>query len=79
MILAEEVKDITSRHLLSKGQTISSKHVLHSISAGIMLIDAETHRVMEVNSQAEMLIGLPSHKITGRECHSFFTSCEKVK
>ncbi len=45
--------------------------IFNSVLAGIVLIDAETQRIVEVNSKAGELIGGPINKILGSECMKF--------
>jgi PAS domain S-box-containing protein len=45
--------------------------VFHSIISGIILIDAETHMIVDANQIAEELIGLPKEKIIGNICHNY--------
>jgi PAS domain S-box-containing protein len=42
-----------------------------SVRAGILVIDAETLRIVEVNPTASTLIGLPADEICGRHCRDF--------
>ena len=53
--------------------------VLANIISGILVIDARTHMIVDVNPAAEDLIGLPKEKIVGRECHDFVCPAEKGK
>ncbi len=45
--------------------------IVDHVQAGIILVDAETHRILEVNPVAARWIGLPAGSIVGRVCHSF--------
>ena len=47
------------------------KTLYDSVQAGVLLIDAETHTVVDANPVAVSLIGLPKEKIIGSVCHSF--------
>ncbi len=53
--------------------------LLNSMLTGILVIDAETHRIVDVNSTALSMIGLPKEQVVGRVCHKFVcpTECEK--
>ena len=70
----ELFETIQSERILKKSKEYTDT-ILRSIPAGIMIIDADTHRIMEVNPQAEALIGLPSGKIVGEDCYGCFSSC----
>ena len=45
--------------------------IFDHVQAGIILVDAETRRILEVNSVAALWIGLPAGSIAGRICHAF--------
>lgn len=43
--------------------------VFDSVQVGILLIDAKTRKIVEINPAALKLIELPREKILGKECH----------
>ncbi|MBN1514320.1 MAG: response regulator [Phycisphaerae bacterium] len=45
--------------------------ILDTVQAGIVVIDAETHTIIEANPAALRLIGAPKEKVLGRVCHGF--------
>ena len=45
--------------------------LLHAMPQAILVIEAKTHRIVDANPQACLLIGLPPDRIVGRRCHSF--------
>jgi len=47
------------------------RRILATVQAGIVIIDAETHRITDVNPVAEELIGVPREEIVGKICHQF--------
>ena len=47
------------------------QNVLDSLPVGVVLIDAETRRVRDVNPAAAQMIGRPAEAVTGRVCHDF--------
>jgi two-component system, LuxR family, sensor kinase FixL len=53
--------------------------VVNSILAGVVIIDADTHRIVDVNPQAAAMIGLPPDQIVGRVCHNFISQTEVGK
>ena len=53
------------------------KIILDSIQSGIVIIDAETHRIIEVNHIAVKMIGAPEEKIIGAICHKYICPAEK--
>jgi len=53
--------------------------VLANILSGILIIDSQTHKIIDVNPAAEDIIGLPKKELVGRECHEFICPAEKGK
>jgi PAS domain S-box-containing protein len=53
--------------------------VLDSVQAGIVTIDAESHRIIDVNPVAAKMIGLPKQQIIGHVCHKFICPAEQGK
>jgi len=47
------------------------RRIFDSVQAGIVIIDAETHRITDVNPVAEGLIGAPREEIIGKICHQY--------
>jgi two-component system, LuxR family, sensor kinase FixL len=45
--------------------------VLNSILTGVLILDAHSHRIMDVNPHAVEIIGLPKEQILGKVCHQF--------
>lgn len=45
--------------------------ILYSLPYGIMIVDAETHTILDVNPQTMVLIGKSLDQIVGKPCHSF--------
>ncbi|MGO9950733.1 MAG: PAS domain S-box protein [Dissulfurispiraceae bacterium] len=53
--------------------------ILEAVQAGIILIDAETHAIVDVNSVAANLIGKPKESIIGSICHNYICPAEVGK
>ena len=53
--------------------------ILEAVQAGIILIDAETHTIVDVNSVAAKLIGKPKENIIGSICHHYICPAELGK
>jgi two-component system, cell cycle sensor histidine kinase and response regulator CckA len=53
--------------------------ILESVQAGIVIIDADTHTIVDVNKIAADLIGNPKEMIIGSICHSYICPAEKDK
>jgi PAS domain S-box-containing protein len=64
--------DRALKESLEWNQTIFS-----SIQSGIVVIDAEAHRIVDVNPAAVDMIGLPREAIIGQACHNFICPSQK--
>ncbi|MEN6372701.1 MAG: ATP-binding protein [Armatimonadota bacterium] len=53
--------------------------ILNSIQTAVITIDAETHRIVDVNPAAVEMIQTPIESIIGSECHKFICPAEKGK
>jgi PAS domain S-box-containing protein len=51
--------------------------ILNSILTGVLLIDAESHEIIDANPLAAELIGLPKEKIVGKVCHELICPVEQ--
>jgi PAS domain S-box-containing protein len=47
------------------------KCIFSSVKAGILVIDATTQRILDINPAAAELIGLPRDQILGKDSHTF--------
>lgn len=45
--------------------------LLDSLQAGVLLIDPETHRIVDANAYATNMIGRPKEDLIGHICHSY--------
>ncbi len=73
------VQDITERKSAEEAVRRSEQEiqrVLDSIVAGVFLIDAETHTILDVNESAARQVRLPKSEIVGKSCHRFIRPCE---
>jgi PAS domain S-box-containing protein len=55
------------------------KVILDSVQTGVVIIDPETHRIVDANPVALRLIGLPREGVVGEECYKFICPAEKEK
>lgn len=53
--------------------------IISNIISGVILVDAETHQIVDANPVAEKLIGLPKEKIVGNVCHNFICTAQMGK
>ncbi len=67
--MAKELEEIETR----------SRAILKAVQAGIMIIDPETHTIVDANKAALDMIGLPLKGVVGRKCHSFTCPAEEGK
>ncbi len=52
------------------------ERILFSLPTGIVLIDSETHEIIDANQKAVSMIGAPKSRIIGANCQQFFFSGE---
>jgi PAS domain S-box-containing protein len=76
------VRDITERKHAEKELAESKEYlarIFSSIKSGIMVIDAETHTIVNVNTAAAEMIGLDETEIIDKVCHQYIcpTLCGK--
>ena len=45
--------------------------ILESVQTGVMIVDPESHVILEVNRELAEMVGLPAHQIEGSVCHKF--------
>ncbi len=54
-----------------------ARTILNTAQTGIVLIDAETHQILDANPKALGMIGLPRDSVIGKICHYFICPAEK--
>ncbi len=52
------------------------KQILDSIHAGVVVINPETHKIVDVNDAALKLLGYSKEQVLGRVCHNFICPTE---
>jgi two-component system sensor kinase FixL len=75
-------RDITEQRKAEEALKESEQRlsiVLNSILTGVVVVDAETHEIVDANPLAVKLIGLPKEKIIGKVCHKFICPAEEGK
>ena len=65
-----------SEATLAKSRDYLDK-IFSSVNAGILLIDAHDHQIVDVNPAAAEMIGVPREEITGRICHTYICQAER--
>lgn len=76
------IRDITSRKKAEQDLRDSEERactILNSVHTGIIVVDALTHEIIDVNPIAAELIGLPGEQIIGQICHRFLCPSEEGK
>jgi len=53
------------------------ERIYSSVQGGIMIIDAKTHEILDVNPAAEKMMGRAKDQIVGRICHHFICPAEQ--
>jgi PAS domain S-box-containing protein len=53
--------------------------IIDFVQTALILLDAETHEIVDVNPAAVKLIGIDRNKIVGSVCHKFICPAEKGK
>jgi len=69
------LEDITERKTVEE----RLKKILNRMQAGVVIIDANTHEIIDANPMAIRMIGLPKHEIIGKLCHEFICPAERGK
>ena len=65
----------TSKKLsVSKQRT---ETIFNSVQSGVLVIDVESHKIIEVNPAAAKMIGVAGEKIVGHVCHRFICPAQK--
>jgi len=73
------IADITTRKQAEEMLRDSENRlrtVLDNVQSGILMIDADTHLVTDVNTWALRLIGLPKEQVIGKLCHRHICPAE---
>jgi two-component system cell cycle sensor histidine kinase/response regulator CckA len=80
--IVEDFKDITERNEAEEALRESEerlKTMLDSIQTGVVVIEPETHTIVDVNPVATKMIGLPREQIINKICHEYICPAEKGK
>jgi len=75
-------RDITSQKQTELELSIKKDYldlIFSSVKAGILMIDAKTHVIVDANPAAVEMIGAEEEQIIGKVCHNFICPAEKGK
>ena len=75
--LAKEVTDRQQIEQTLRENEQRMNTVLNDILTGVIIVDAETHTIMDANPHAAEIIGLPKEEIVGKVCHKFVCPAEQ--
>jgi len=82
-ILSEELEGSRKQLVLEKERLQESegklKVIFDSIQTGIVIVEPETHTIVDVNPAAIQLIGVPKDHIIGTGCHHFICPADTGK
>jgi PAS domain S-box-containing protein len=73
--------DVTERKLAEEELWQSEQRlraILESIQAGVVIVDTETHKIVEANPAALKMIGATAERVVGRVCHNFICPAEEA-
>ncbi len=76
------IRDITDRKKAEealRSSEIQLRTILDSVYAGIVIIDPETHKIVDANSFALKLIGESKERVVGSICHGHICPAEAGK
>jgi len=73
------VEDLNRQTTEIKESQKRVKIIVDSIDTGVLIIDAQSRKIVEGNPAAAKMIGLPLEKIVGRVCHKFVCPTEVNK
>ena len=82
-IMSEEL-ELSRKKLFTEKERLSEsegklKVIFNSIQTGIVIVEPETHTIVEANPVAIKLIGLPLEEIVGKLCHRFICPADAGK
>lgn len=70
----ESIRDITDRKEQQAAIAWNREYldqIFSSVQAGIVIIDASTHQIVDINPTGAAMIGLPKEQIVGGRCNEF--------
>jgi len=77
--LSQEITERKQAEEFLKESENELKTIMNSVQARIMIIDAESFKIVDVNPVAAEMIGSPKEQIVGETCYKFVCPHEKGK
>jgi PAS domain S-box-containing protein len=77
--LAQEVQDRRQAEDALRQSEDRLKKIVDSLDVGVMIVDAETHRILSINPKALSLFGDLEDRVLGAVCHQYICPAEKEK
>ena len=81
-LLYATIRDITERKRAEKALQVSEarlKSIFDAVQAGIVIIDPELHKIVDINPAAARLFGKPKEAIIGQGCQKFLCPADVGK
>lgn len=75
--LTAELRERARSEAILRESESHLRAMLDCIGTGVLIIDSENHHIVDVNSHAVAVIGLPKEQIVGRVCHRFICPSQK--
>lgn len=75
-------RDISLRKKAEQAQRVSQERLeslLHLLPVGIVIVDQETHKIVDANPKAVLMTDMPLETLVGAKCHNFICPAEKGK
>ncbi|MGA1868422.1 MAG: PAS domain S-box protein [bacterium] len=81
-IMIGAIQDITEKKIaedLLQQSEYNLRTIFDTVHAGIVMIDANTHKIINANPKALEMCGVPKGKLLGSVCHNYICPDEKVR
>jgi two-component system, sensor histidine kinase and response regulator len=77
--VARDISELKMAEEALKDRENYLKIILNSVQTGVILIDAENHKIIYANPAAIAMIGAKKEDVIGKVCHTFICPAEKGK